>query len=961
VRRLLPLGLVALLGGVAAHAAFDPARMREDTGIGAPGERLGVAGIVPVDADGDGGRQLLVGHGDQFYLLDWDVDAQAYVLRGAHEAPQDNVGGPFRAVRPGDFDGDGVLDVAVLLSNGALELYDAGTGAFKSRRTLATTSPRTMAVGRTEGGPEDEIAVLDANGLAVYRFDTTDPLWTVPGAGGVALAVGNVDADPALEIVIAAGDAKPGVVVDAATRAVEWTYAPGFGSYVALGDVDGDGRAEIATLTYSLSSKAQLVDGVTRSPRFTLTDYSYGYGAAIGDLDGDGVPEVLLAKWLGVDVYSASGVLLRTIWTSDDVAALVVTDVEGDCRPDLVYGAGFDTTGGDSLVVADGATGTLRFRSSEPDAPYAFAVADALGDGRPKVVWRSQSSDNGYEGAILTVTDLAHRRVVASSAPQASIYGNASLLVAAQLDDDPQLEIIAPDISFDGRISARDVLTNEVQWSSGVFYDEAVVSLALGDADGDGAPDVAVGTLPASSASVGSFVRLYRATTGVLLWKSPSFGATFGSGVAAIRIADVDGSPGAEILVAVPSAGVYGFDGVTRQQKWLDPVLNVAALEVADVNGDGKPDYVLGTGAGRLIARDGATRATIFDAELGAAINAIRIADLDGDGTAELVVALGSGASTIRVLSTPGLSPLWDSPVLPGPAGTRESLVVADADGDGQLEIGVATRHAIRFFEYDARETDADPPVFDGSAGVVAVAPTPTGCCPGMRVSWGSATDAASPPVVYRVYRGTDPGFTPGPENLVATTPLADLRDTDVEPGVAYSYVVRAVDAAGNEDLNQVVLTAAYPAHVPLEIVTQPTSVSVCEGSPVRLTVAAAGSFLTYQWWLETQSVPVGTQATLSIPAAHDGNAGRYWCVVSDGCSSVRSATVVVRDRGIVGDANHDCRLDVSDVFSLINFLFAGGSWAWDSDVNGDGVVDVLDVFYLINDLFAHGPPPVVM
>jgi hypothetical protein len=60
------------------------------------------------------------------------------------------------------------------------------------------------------------------------------------------------------------------------------------------------------------------------------------------------------------------------------------------------------------------------------------------------------------------------------------------------------------------------------------------------------------------------------------------------------------------------------------------------------------------------------------------------------------------------------------------------------------------------------------------------------------------------------------------------------------------------------------------------------------------------------------------------------------------------------------GDATGDGILDVSDIFYLINSLFAGGpapvGWA---DMNNDGIVDIADVFYGINFLFAGGPKPI--
>jgi len=59
------------------------------------------------------------------------------------------------------------------------------------------------------------------------------------------------------------------------------------------------------------------------------------------------------------------------------------------------------------------------------------------------------------------------------------------------------------------------------------------------------------------------------------------------------------------------------------------------------------------------------------------------------------------------------------------------------------------------------------------------------------------------------------------------------------------------------------------------------------------------------------------------------------------------------------GDANGDGTVNVTDVFYVINLLFAGGPFPFGAiDVNGDGKADVADVFYLINDLFAGGPSP---
>jgi hypothetical protein len=63
----------------------------------------------------------------------------------------------------------------------------------------------------------------------------------------------------------------------------------------------------------------------------------------------------------------------------------------------------------------------------------------------------------------------------------------------------------------------------------------------------------------------------------------------------------------------------------------------------------------------------------------------------------------------------------------------------------------------------------------------------------------------------------------------------------------------------------------------------------------------------------------------------------------------------------MIGDANGDRMLDITDIVYLMNYLFVGGpapETLAAGDANCDGVVDDADVIYLINYLFASGPAP---
>lgn len=83
----------------------------------------------------------------------------------------------------------------------------------------------------------------------------------------------------------------------------------------------------------------------------------------------------------------------------------------------------------------------------------------------------------------------------------------------------------------------------------------------------------------------------------------------------------------------------------------------------------------------------------------------------------------------------------------------------------------------------------------------------------------------------------------------------------------------------------------------PPTITAQPADLTVPEGSPATLTVAAtapAGGALSYQWRLRNAPVPGATAATLRIPAAAVADQGSYSCLVSNtqnGATQVRSTS----------------------------------------------------------------------
>jgi hypothetical protein len=84
--------------------------------------------------------------------------------------------------------------------------------------------------------------------------------------------------------------------------------------------------------------------------------------------------------------------------------------------------------------------------------------------------------------------------------------------------------------------------------------------------------------------------------------------------------------------------------------------------------------------------------------------------------------------------------------------------------------------------------------------------------------------------------------------------------------------------------------------------------------------------------------------------------------VANSGCSAIDSCrALVLVGWNTCGDANGDMVLDISDVVSLIAYIFQGGlppNPPSNGDVDCSGGVDISDVVYIVTHIFSDGPGP---
>jgi PKD repeat protein len=196
--------------------------------------------------------------------------------------------------------------------------------------------------------------------------------------GGVRTAVGDISGDLLPDIITAPGPGGgPHIkVFDGVSKQVIrsfFAYDPSFagGVYVAVGDVNGDGRNDIITgAGEGGGPHVKVFDGVTgaviRSFFAFAPVFQGGVRVAAADVDGDGVADIVAAAGPGggphVQVFSgATGAVIRSFFAYNATMPFGVyvaaADLNGDAHADIVTGPG---VGGPPILrVFDGARGAL--------------------------------------------------------------------------------------------------------------------------------------------------------------------------------------------------------------------------------------------------------------------------------------------------------------------------------------------------------------------------------------------------------------------------------------------------------------------------------------------------------------------------------------------------------------------------------------------------------------------------
>lgn len=285
-------------------------------------------------------------------------------------------------------------------------------------------------------------------------------------------------------------------------------------SSVALGDVNGDGRPDVVVANRSDDDvSVYLGDGAGGFG--AKHDFATGTGpnsVAIGDLNRDGKPDLAVANYAAGTVSVLWGDGAGGFAAPADVTvgalsgALVIGDFNGDGAPDLaVANQGDDDV---SVLENDGAGGfPTRLDLPSGPSPRAVAVADVNGDGRLDLLVANGRESVGDD----SVSVLLANGMSGFGPRQGFPTGlNPNSIAVGDLDGDGRPDLVTANTgvvpSGTGASNTVSVLlgtgTGEFGPNADFVTGDGPISVALADLNGDGRLDLVAANVFANTVSV---------------------------------------------------------------------------------------------------------------------------------------------------------------------------------------------------------------------------------------------------------------------------------------------------------------------------------------------------------------------------------------------------------------------------------------------------------------------------
>ncbi len=432
--------------------------------------------------------------------------------------------------------------------------------------------------------------------------------------------------------------------------------------------------------------------------------------------NGDGILEpgetVLLRFEIGNEgTGRASGVQIQArnpipgLTLTDSTAALGAVLADGAAAGLIGFQAGAVVTGRLFDLWIDDAAGHTWVVPIEVDTPAAPTALVSTGSGTDRIdlAWTPPGSP-GIEGyRVYRAPDDGSAPVLQTPLPvrRTAVYEDHGLTpLTRYVYAVTAVDSAGNEGPLSATVTAGTTIPEVAGWPQSLGGSTSS-SIALGDLDGDGKPELVVGS---------RYLCAYH-SNGTEVRNGDGDSTTIGVFTTALHyllsspaVADLDGNGVPEIVAASwddSLVAVFGADGSMRPgwpQKGGAPFWSTPAI--GDIDGDGRPEIVIGSNSSRIYAwhpdgtevRDGDSNPAtngVFYVPLGSVISSPAIADLKRDGRREVI--FGTTAGRVYALHTtpPAIDTLW---IFQAPTGSfTSSPAVGDILPGGGLEVAIAS------------------------------------------------------------------------------------------------------------------------------------------------------------------------------------------------------------------------------------------------------------------------------
>lgn len=653
---------------------------------GTMGSCIGVNSMITEDIDHDGKTEIICGGGSGFgsglfwYVMKYDAASQDYEQTWMSTPLDYSSGDPlFSCIRAFDVDSDNIFEIFVGYQDGTVEIYKGAGMDMISVFASGGSDVNDILFADADNDGQKEIVLCDDDHTYLFNSSSFE-LEDIVAYGSYRFAAGNVDADPGNEIVYSNGTV---ISLTQNTVVVDWNiFTPPLNyALVALTDIENDGMEEIviANAWYSI----EVYDADIKALKGTITSDLDIDAMIVADVNGDTKKEILYGDGQWGDVYCYNSLTLQLMWSIPNpehgVTQMAVTDTDNDGQLEVLWGAGCSSTGADYLYIHNIANQAFEFQSADISGPFFdVETGDVDGDGQDEIVTVSYESVQGYESGILSIFDGTTGNLDWQSNGSffPETWQGIHCLKLINLTGDVTKEIVVgASYLYDGAAYIVNGVTHQ-KISSKVFSSEGIESLLgldVADVDNDGTPELVTADI--------NNLFVINPNTFAIEWTSPSVS---GYGTKSVMTGNLDSDPNLEMVVC--KGYVTVFDGITHAQ-WTSTESNCTNIDLYDWNNDGVLEIIACTGDGKILLMDRQANLTVMLVQFGALqIDGVRMVNLDGAGLPEYVFTSGG-----RIYFANSDGDLVATNSFGSGAGSFDGLKLSDINNDGLLEIFAGT------------------------------------------------------------------------------------------------------------------------------------------------------------------------------------------------------------------------------------------------------------------------------